>query len=158
MQEVLERITGYIFWHKGVLPKHILQPYNRPFICLQETRTSQEARIWTANQGSWAWCIHPSGSLYTWWHGKGGNNLLQMPCRHDSPEKTTPYSAVMGWLRCRLSMASLRASIMCIRGSRSSFHHGQTLPWQHLRDRSPLFNLYFLFKNLFYTSLDFVVT
>ena len=32
------------------------------------------------------------------------------------------YSAVMGWLRCRLSMASLRASIMCIRGSRSSFH------------------------------------
>ena len=33
-----------------------------------------------------------------------------------------PYPAVMGWLRCRLSFASLRASIMCIRGSRSSFH------------------------------------
>ncbi|MCG8626248.1 MAG: hypothetical protein MJE68_30150, partial [Proteobacteria bacterium] len=32
------------------------------------------------------------------------------------------YPAVMGWLRCRLSFASLRASIMCIRGSRSSFH------------------------------------
>ena len=32
------------------------------------------------------------------------------------------YSAVMGWPRCRLSMASLRTSIMCIRGSRSSFH------------------------------------
>ena len=34
-----------------------------------------------------------------------------------------PYPVVMGWLRCPLSFASLRASIMCIRGSRSSFHH-----------------------------------
>ena len=33
-----------------------------------------------------------------------------------------PYSMVMGWLRCRLSFASLRSCIMCIRGSRSSFH------------------------------------
>jgi len=33
-----------------------------------------------------------------------------------------PYPTVMGWLRCRLSFASLRASIICIRGSRSSFH------------------------------------
>ena len=33
-----------------------------------------------------------------------------------------PYPAVMGWLMCRLSFASLRASIMCIRGSRSSLH------------------------------------
>ncbi len=28
------------------------------------------------------------------------------------------YSAVMGWLRCRISFALLRASIMCLRGSR----------------------------------------
>ena len=34
-----------------------------------------------------------------------------------------PYPAVMGWLRCRLSFASLRSSIICIRGSRSSLHH-----------------------------------
>ena len=32
------------------------------------------------------------------------------------------YSMVMGWLRCRISFAVLRCSIMCIRGSRSSFH------------------------------------
>ena len=32
------------------------------------------------------------------------------------------YSVVMGWLRCRISFASLRSSVMCIRGSRSSFH------------------------------------
>jgi len=33
-----------------------------------------------------------------------------------------PYPTVMGWQSCRLSFASPRASIMCIRGSRSSFH------------------------------------
>ena len=39
-----------------------------------------------------------------------------------SQKRQHPYSVVMGWLRCRLSFASLRASVMCIRGSRSSFH------------------------------------
>ena len=33
------------------------------------------------------------------------------------------YSSVMGLLRCRLSFALLRSSIMCIRGSRSSRWH-----------------------------------
>ena len=33
-----------------------------------------------------------------------------------------PYSTVMGWLRCRLSFATLRSAIMCVRGSRSSRH------------------------------------
>ncbi len=31
-----------------------------------------------------------------------------------------PYSTVMGWLRCRLSFATLRSAIMCVRGSRSA--------------------------------------
>ncbi len=31
-----------------------------------------------------------------------------------------PYSVVMNWLRCRLSFAAVRSSIMCIRGTRSS--------------------------------------
>jgi hypothetical protein len=32
------------------------------------------------------------------------------------------YSAIIGWLRCRMWFASLRSSLMCIRGSRSSIH------------------------------------
>ena len=31
---------------------------------------------------------------------------------------STPYSAVMGWMRCRIGFALLRSSIMCLRGSR----------------------------------------
>ena len=34
-------------------------------------------------------------------------------------KKEAPYSQTIGWLRCRLSFALLRASILCIRGSRS---------------------------------------
>ena len=37
-------------------------------------------------------------------------------------KRQNPYPAVMGWLRCRLSFASIRSAIMCIRGSRSSLH------------------------------------
>ena len=31
---------------------------------------------------------------------------------------STPYSVVMGWLRCRVGFALLRSAIMCLRGSR----------------------------------------
>ena len=36
--------------------------------------------------------------------------------------KCQPYSTTIGWLRCQLSFSLLRASIMCIRGARSSVH------------------------------------
>ena len=34
-----------------------------------------------------------------------------------------PYSKTINWLRCRLSFSLLRSAIMCLRGSRSSFHN-----------------------------------
>jgi len=34
-----------------------------------------------------------------------------------SEKWTTPYSVVMGWLRCSLGFSLLRSSIVCIRGS-----------------------------------------
>ena len=39
-----------------------------------------------------------------------------------------PYSTVMGWLRCRLSFATLRSAIMYVRGSRSSRHRPIRVP------------------------------
>ena len=41
-------------------------------------------------------------------------------------QQRRPYSVVMSWLRCKLSFAAIRASIMCIRGTRSS--HYRPLP------------------------------
>ena len=47
---------------------------------------------------------------------------LQTACRKDTTEAA---AAILCFdrLRCRLSLATLRASIMCIRGSRSTLHH-----------------------------------
>ena len=39
-----------------------------------------------------------------------------------STKRDEPYSTTMGWIQCRLSF-SLRASIMCLRGARSSVGH-----------------------------------
>ena len=39
-----------------------------------------------------------------------------------SEKRDVPYSTMIGWVRCRLSFALLRASIMSIRGARSSRH------------------------------------
>ena len=38
-------------------------------------------------------------------------------------KKDTSYAQTLNWIRCRLSFALLRASIMSIRGARSSRHH-----------------------------------
>ena len=40
-----------------------------------------------------------------------------------SEKMNTSYSQTVNWIRCKLSFALLRASIMSIRGARSSRHH-----------------------------------
>ena len=41
-------------------------------------------------------------------------------------KRNVPYAVTLSWIRCRLSFALLRASIMSIRGARSSRHHPAT--------------------------------
>ena len=38
-------------------------------------------------------------------------------------KNNSTYSTTMAWMRCVLSFSLLRAAVMCIRGSRSSYHH-----------------------------------
>ena len=40
-----------------------------------------------------------------------------------SEKRDIPYAKTVNWIRCQLSFALLRASIMSIRGARSSGHH-----------------------------------
>ena len=40
-----------------------------------------------------------------------------------SEKRNIEYSQTVNWIRCKLSFALLRASIMSIRGARSSRHH-----------------------------------
>ena len=41
-------------------------------------------------------------------------------------KKEQPYSLTLFWLRCRLSFSLLRSAIVCLRGSRSSYHRPST--------------------------------
>ena len=41
-----------------------------------------------------------------------------------SEKRDVPYSKMMGWIRCRMSFSLLRASVMSIRGTRSSATRG----------------------------------
>ena len=59
-------------------------------------------------------------------------------------KRQKPYATVMGWLRCRLSFASLRASIMCIRVDPPFIAPSKTMdlisPWQQPRGGFPPLN------------------
>ena len=55
--------------------------------------------------------------------GREGTTFYKHLADMLSHKQEKPYSVVMGWLRCRLSFAILRSSIMCLRGTRSSFGH-----------------------------------
>ena len=54
--------------------------------------------------------------------GKAATTFYERLASFLSDKRDENYSHTMGWLRCRLSFALLRSSIMCIRGARSSFN------------------------------------
>ena len=89
--------------------------------------------VQTANQGSWVWHIHSLFLSTTGGMGWEATTFYKHLVDTIAQKRQHSYRVAMGWLRCRLSFASLQASIMCIWSSRSSF---QTLPWQHPRDGS----------------------
>jgi len=55
--------------------------------------------------------------------GKAATTTYKHLARLLSEKWSSPYSVVMGWLRCSLGFSLLRSSIMCIRGSRSRSKH-----------------------------------
>jgi len=66
-----------------------------------------------------AWLINSLGFLNFWWNGKSCHlctNLLSIQCN-------IPYPLIIGWLHCTFNFSLLKSSIMCIRGSRSSYGH-----------------------------------
>ena len=54
--------------------------------------------------------------------GKAATTFYKRLVSFLSDKRDENYSHTLGWLRCRLSFALLRASIMCIRGAHSSMN------------------------------------
>ena len=55
--------------------------------------------------------------------GRAATTLYKRLASMVTEKRNVPYAVTFNWIRCRLSFALLRASIMSIRGARSSRNH-----------------------------------
>ena len=55
--------------------------------------------------------------------GRAATTFFKRLASMIAEKRDIPYAQTLNWIRCRLSFALLRASIMSIRGARSSRHH-----------------------------------
>ena len=79
-------------------------------------RRAYEERVREVERGSFTPLVLSSS-------GGMGKAATVMYCRLAnllSDRWNSPYSLIMGWLRCSLGFSLLRSSLMCLRGSRSS--------------------------------------
>ena len=80
-----------------------------------EKRRAYEERIREVEHGSFTPLVFStSGGM-----GRAATTTYKHLARLLSEKWNSPYSVVMGWLRCSLGFSLLRSSVMCIRGSRS---------------------------------------
>ena len=80
----------------------------------REKRRQYEQRIRDVEQSSFVPVVlSSSGGM-----GKSATSLFKRLASLISEKSGEPYSATMAWIRCRVSFALLRSSVMCIRGSR----------------------------------------
>ena len=85
----------------------------------QEKRRHYEQRIREVEHASFTPLVLSS----TGGMGKAATVFYKRLASMLSEKRDATYSKTIGWLRCQLSFALLRSSIMCIRGARSSKHH-----------------------------------
>ena len=85
----------------------------------QEKKRSYEERVREVEHGSFSPLIFStSGGL-----GPIATVVYKRIASLIAEKRDQPYSRTLFWLRCKLSFSLLRSAIMCIRGSRSSYHH-----------------------------------
>ena len=95
--------------NKAIAPATLYQRQEK------EKRRSYEERITKIEQGSFSpLVLSTSGGM-----GLTATTVYRRIAAMISEKKKQDYGQTMKWLRCRLSYALLRSSIMCIRGTRS---------------------------------------
>ena len=82
-----------------------------------EKRHAYEERVREVERGSFTPLVFSSlGGM-----GKAATVMYRRLANLLSVKWNSSYSLIMGWLQCSLSFSLLRSSLMCLRGSRSSF-------------------------------------
>ena len=85
----------------------------------QEKRRQYEQRVREVEHGTFT----PLVMSTTGGMGRAASVFYKRLASLLSEKRGVHYSKTMGWIRCRLSFALLRSSLMCIRGARSSKCH-----------------------------------
>ena len=81
----------------------------------REKRRAYEQRIREVERGTFTPLVFST----TGGAGPAATAFLKRLASHLAEKKQSDYATAMRWLRCRLSFALLRASILCLRGSRT---------------------------------------
>ncbi len=85
----------------------------------REKRRAHDERIREVEHGSFSPLVFSiAGGM-----GASANVVYKRIASLIADKHGKPYSKTINWLRCRLSFSLLRSAIMCLRGSRSSFHN-----------------------------------
>ena len=107
-------LTRGFFTH--MLAPTVTAPSSKTFRTHErEKRRAYETRIRQVDGGSFTPLVFTTAGGA----GPAASVFLKHLGSKIAEKKDAPYSQTIGWLRCRLSFALLRASILCIRGSRS---------------------------------------
>ena len=106
-------MSGYAPSHRGTT---LVQCYRRNE---QEKKRAYEERVREVEHGSFSPLIFStSGGM-----GPIATVVYKRIATLIAEKRDQPYSRTLFWIRCKLSFSLLRSAIMCIRGSRSSYHH-----------------------------------
>ena len=84
----------------------------------QEMKRAYEERVREIEHGSFAPLVFSiSGGM-----GPIATTVYKRMASLIAEKHNHPYNTTLFWLRCKLNFSLLRSAIMCIRGSRSSYH------------------------------------
>ena len=98
----------YAASYRSTPPSRIFQSHDK------QKRRQYEHRVQEVEGGSFTPLVFSTNGAA----GRTSTVFLKRLASLLADKRDTTYAEAMGWLRCRLSFALLRASIMCIRGTR----------------------------------------
>ena len=85
----------------------------------QEKKRAYDERVREVEHGTFSPLVFStSGGM-----GATANVVYKRLASMIAEKQDQPYSRTIQWIRCRLCFSLLRSAIMCLRGSRSTYHH-----------------------------------
>ncbi len=131
---------------------------------VQKTRTREATPLWTESSRSGTCKLYSTSHVYHWRDGESCKHFYKQLAAMVSVKRSTKYNKTIHWIRCKLSFALLRASIMSIREARSFRYHAAVEPCQpdlqlaegHIR-WTELHNLHIFNKSLFLSQFPVVL-